>query len=1349
MLDENVCHLCYLMIWLTFVYFAFTLKGDVNRTLEELAALVDGLIRRAVCHRLASSVNNPAVVILLESWEVYKKLSLDSQEVVRTTVEEAQHLERRAQLLGKVLELLNDNAELTDVAAQIKTKLDKVVQQSNRVVGISSSGGCFEWVDSLLVKALRHGHWLLVDNVNLCSSSVLDRLNGLLEPGGHLALSERGVIDGNIPVVQPHPQFRLFLAMDPRHGEISRAMRNRGIELFLPGSEELEYSDTDLVSVLCLAGLTNSLLQQILLQFHQWLCRELLPVGERPTLTELVQAASLTAQRLQMFTTANPLSCLDDTCVEVYIRNIRSSENKEAGRLVLATLLQSAFVGEVPTDRRPSPSALSTRQIQLSSVLARTRQASILIQQLAETDAHQDAVLFLYLTASGRDIEWRKDCIVKNMSSGTLNALLSDVLRAQVTESTSELPWDPRWFGNICRHHFNADASVEDSQALVNNRISLALFWAAFINASSPRTGTSTQSQGSSLADLSRAIEAGTLAEEAAPDKLLVCVPRFLSQLDCAIQLLFSAAQVRLTNKDWIDLMEALEMRRHMLDVDALSVEGDELETTLSRVAQYWSWLLKRTVPVVCELLRRFPVTSLSMPVEIDRSQSVVLSRRLRRWLEQNVEPFLDENHSHQARLISSILSSCCLPAVVGSADGSQLVRSVARVVCEGDIDKLSKLERELNRISLGAETADGAAQLHVLSLMDHVLMLGHYRHPCDSLCGLVSAGPTGSAALMQAGQLPWIESHLAHWEIVTQMSWSRRGQYQAVSPLFSLTSANVLEGDGQVQLGQSDEKRERLKTLKEMLWANADKLQRPDFDPMLNDHRLAVQSIHNLIQGVCHALRIPDGNCLDSWKPFGVNLQAIETVQRASDFVENPCDVGSLWLLEGLARCLLLASGDEVDPVEKRKLKVVLRQREADKVGQFLLVHRLHRELVVGGDLVIATQHPHVRHLAGQKERLDSKLNEERTRKPTWRPELSLFQQLIKDIRHYVHSVASPQTVLALHDKLREFKRGRDESGMIISQAELWLAAQRGFYQSLKSKYIDYPDIVVPFLAGIAQMIHGAELLVRNVKSAAWRRDFGDDTLDWSDSIADLFDRPSRLAAEQPAGVLALAQLCTSTDVGRLFDAVFEHPIDRNQNKKTLLFSALKDVERYSFHARRINPHAWNTQTAILDALVSSWAASEERRKQRELEKESLYKSRTVHHEGEVSDAEAEKRALEQFFPSYESEFKEESEPSAMETVDPEHDDLYDFVLTQQDQEFICERHVSLLLCWARSIFISTSDESTATTTTVSSSTGGFSMRYSLLGRITAALEPCLSTQFDRRLIGKSKLWGLLQTWS
>lgn len=43
---------------------------------------------------------------------------------------------------------------------------------------------------------------------SLCSPSVLDRLNALLEPGGVLTLSERGMIDGSTPTITPNPNFR-------------------------------------------------------------------------------------------------------------------------------------------------------------------------------------------------------------------------------------------------------------------------------------------------------------------------------------------------------------------------------------------------------------------------------------------------------------------------------------------------------------------------------------------------------------------------------------------------------------------------------------------------------------------------------------------------------------------------------------------------------------------------------------------------------------------------------------------------------------------------------------------------------------------------------------------------------------------------------------------------------------------------------------------------------------------------------------------------------------------------------------------------------------------------------------
>ncbi|KAG7785452.1 hypothetical protein KL945_003749 [Ogataea haglerorum] len=96
----------------------------------------------------------------------------------------------------------------------------------------------FRWFDSLLVQAVEKGHWLVLDNANLCSPSVLDRLNSLLEMDGSLVINECTDADGNPRHLRPHPDFRLFLTADPRYGELSRAMRNRGIEIYLEQIEQ-------------------------------------------------------------------------------------------------------------------------------------------------------------------------------------------------------------------------------------------------------------------------------------------------------------------------------------------------------------------------------------------------------------------------------------------------------------------------------------------------------------------------------------------------------------------------------------------------------------------------------------------------------------------------------------------------------------------------------------------------------------------------------------------------------------------------------------------------------------------------------------------------------------------------------------------------------------------------------------------------------------------------------------------------------------------------------------------------------------------------------------------------------
>ena len=103
----------------------------------------------------------------------------------------------------------------------------------------------FEWVDGILIEALEQGKWLVLDNANLCSASVLDRLNSLLEPEGALLINEHPTTDGSGRLVKPHPNFRIFLTMDPRYGELSRAMRNRCVEIFVFSREQSSPTDTN------------------------------------------------------------------------------------------------------------------------------------------------------------------------------------------------------------------------------------------------------------------------------------------------------------------------------------------------------------------------------------------------------------------------------------------------------------------------------------------------------------------------------------------------------------------------------------------------------------------------------------------------------------------------------------------------------------------------------------------------------------------------------------------------------------------------------------------------------------------------------------------------------------------------------------------------------------------------------------------------------------------------------------------------------------------------------------------------------------------------------------------------
>lgn len=142
--------------------------------------------------------------------------------------------------LHQLSEALRTVATLDEEAVAYLRRCQELEEISQQVLAAQ-----FQWVDGPLVQALQEGHWLVLDNANLCSSSVLDRINSLLEPNGFLSINEHPTADGQARIVLPHPEFRIFMTMDPRHGELSRAMRNRAIELYLPIFEPSAQQKTD------------------------------------------------------------------------------------------------------------------------------------------------------------------------------------------------------------------------------------------------------------------------------------------------------------------------------------------------------------------------------------------------------------------------------------------------------------------------------------------------------------------------------------------------------------------------------------------------------------------------------------------------------------------------------------------------------------------------------------------------------------------------------------------------------------------------------------------------------------------------------------------------------------------------------------------------------------------------------------------------------------------------------------------------------------------------------------------------------------------------------------------------
>lgn len=123
---------------------------------------------------------------------------------------------------------------------------------------------------------------------------------------GSITINECSIVDGKPVILHPHPNFQMFLTVNPSYGEVSRAMRNRGIEIFLMqpcwlldesigfNCDEFELKDVN--RFLALSGIPFDILVQAMTRSHIYARKEGLSFNISITYLELARWVQLFQQ---------------------------------------------------------------------------------------------------------------------------------------------------------------------------------------------------------------------------------------------------------------------------------------------------------------------------------------------------------------------------------------------------------------------------------------------------------------------------------------------------------------------------------------------------------------------------------------------------------------------------------------------------------------------------------------------------------------------------------------------------------------------------------------------------------------------------------------------------------------------------------------------------------------------------------------------------------------------------------------------------------------------------------------------------------------------------------------------
>ncbi|EEC09800.1 midasin, putative [Ixodes scapularis] len=928
---------------------------------------------------------------------------------------------------GALLQRLGDLRRLLSGLPQTSgwtDMLTELEQLEKEAAHPESLGGRFEWRDSVLVTSLIHGDWLLLENVNLCSASVLDRLNGLLEPDGVLPLTEQGVVGEALRVVRPHPDFRLIMTMDPRHGEISRAMRNRAVEVYLPGEEDggtLDLWDTQ--ALLASAGLLQPGLSGPLYEAHRAFS------AASATLNNLRQAVALSVHRLE--SGVLPLDAVRSSFAETHLVAWDSREEEVACQSLEGVSWKGTQLPQA-------------QQLLLSLVAS---------PPLWALERHCEAAQI-----------WSDSlalCAVLATLSEPSRVVLPMPLELQGVEPQSLLGMATRLLLEPCTH----------------NNLSLRISWLQHMARSfgyPPELEPFLRLQ-LLLRQWDLEARLPTLVEPRDPkaprlgDPLSRMLAAFIDWLTGAAPVEEIYSKARLAQEHIERLWQACSEpdTSHCLTAPRSA-----------RIAQHWSWLRKalRHLTPHKDARPEDDSDSLSLASTVARVDQCLLdhlalhqhklrnrvAKRLGQdllaTLEKELLPVEEDNEKMIAR------------AAVGPVDA---LRDLVQLVEESPALESfleGRTEGSLKRGTLWHPLHGAASALALgkdLPESNRKPLLGEVSAWwVEHLCGLWDTPTHLGVALAQS--VGWQDRQAA-------AGWLE-GHQVYLSPLMTVTCCAMADGPGfHLGLGDRTPKCAELEAQRRLLARGTDPR------TLWTSQAATLEQWFSQLVSTLPGFAGREG---DWWIQLDIPEEFRLLVRDAAQQLRALADsrpwsperlwcLGLAWARVGLCSLQLLVPWDPVDPVYKVALKVAHVEKELlNRDAEQRLRHWAHRAHT--GKPPCYEGHPALALEAACRQQLATQLQRLCTRKAHRGPN-SQYEELAHQMRHCAATLGSKERVGAVLQGLENAWQGSR-----APDAEAWscLAAQEATVRRLRLEHPTFRDLCYPFLCGLAQMAQGIRVL-------------------------------------------------------------------------------------------------------------------------------------------------------------------------------------------------------------------------------------------------------------------------------